>query len=257
MAVRRERHDAVLVARLDRPAALNALSVGMLEDLADTIAAADSDPGVRAVVLTGTGTKAFCAGADIAHMREATPAEAGEFAALGHRVAATIAEARVPVVAAINGYALGGGCELALACDIRIAATTARIGLPEVTLGIIPGWGGTQRLPRLVGAGFAHEMILTGRMVDADEALRVGLVNHLHEPGALEGAAVEMATTIASRPAGAIARAKQMVASAGDDTLAAGCGREVDAFVALFGHPDQREGMAAFFEKRPPRFHRD
>ncbi len=253
MPVDVERHGAVTLARLDRPEALNALSPDLLDALEDALTDAVADPSVRAVVITGAGPKAFSAGADIAHMRTATPAEAQAFARRGHRLMNLIEGSGTPVLAAVNGYALGGGCELALACDVRIAAEGARIGLPEVTIGVLPGWGGTQRLPRLVGPGMAKEMILSGRHLMADEALAAGLVNRVVPADALMAQALELAGQIASRPAWQVATAKRLIDRAGGDA-AAGLAAEIDAFALAFTTPDQREGMDAFFEKRPPRF---
>ena len=171
----------------------------------------------------------------------------------GQEVAARIEDLSAPVVAAVNGFALGGGCEIALACDVRVASEKARFGQPEVNLGIIPGWGGSQRLARATSIGFAKEVVLTGRMVGAEEALRVGLVTHVHPPEELLDAALELAATIASKPAWAVAEAKRLCNLALGD-LDGPLARELDAFALAFATPDQREGMAAFFEKRPPRF---
>ena len=254
MSIDLERRDAVAVLTLNRPEALNALSPEMLDDLERVLHEVDIDPMLRAVVLTGAGEKAFCAGADIGHMRTAGALDARAFAERGHRVADLIEGLATPVVAAVNGFALGGGCEIALACDVRLAADTARFGQPEVTLGVIPGWGGTQRLARATSIGFAKDLILTGRMVKAEEALRAGLVTHVHPPADLLDAAVGLASTIASRPSWALASAKRLcnLALGGDDRSA--LAREIDGFALAFTTPDQREGMDAFFEKRPPRF---
>jgi enoyl-CoA hydratase len=249
-----ERRDAVAVLTLNRPEALNALSPELLDDLdrrLDEVAAA---PALRAVVITGAGEKAFCAGADIAHMRTADALTAREWARRGQAMADRLEGFDAPVVAAVNGYALGGGCELALACDIRVASERARFGQPEINLGIVPGWGGTQRLSRLVSAGYAKEMILTGAPIGAAEALRVGLVNHVHPPGELLERAVELAATIASRPVWAAAAAKELCNRAVDGDRAGGLAREIDVFALAFTTADQREGMDAFFEKRPPTF---
>jgi enoyl-CoA hydratase len=188
-------------------------------------------------------------------MRDASVEQAREYAAAGHALFRRIEGLRVPVIAAVNGFALGGGCELALACDIRLAADTARLGQPEVNLGIFPGWGGTQRLPRIVPPGIAMELILTGRHVAADEARAIGLVNHVHPLGELVDRAVAMGDEIAAKSPLAIAAAKDLVSRATDgsdysDALA----RECEAFADAFATDDQREGMAAFFEKREPRF---
>jgi enoyl-CoA hydratase len=249
-----ERRDAVAIITLNRPEALNALSPEMLDDLEARLAELDAESGVRAIVITGAGEKAFCAGADIGHMRTASPLEAQSYARRGHALTRRVATLPTPVVAAVNGYALGGGCELALACDIRLAADTARFGQPEITLGIIPGWGGTQRLARATSPAFAKELILTGRPVKADEALRVGLVNHVHPVAELRDAAVAMGEMLAARPAWTLAAAKAVCNLATESDLEAHLAREADVFALTFATPEQREGMDAFFEKRAPDF---
>jgi enoyl-CoA hydratase len=249
-----ERRDAVALLTLNRPDALNAMSLEMLADLDARLDEIEGDDGLRCVVITGAGEKAFSAGADIRRMSEAEPLEARAYARRGQDVALRIERFSRPVIAAINGFALGGGCELALACDIRVAAEGARLGQPEVTLGIPPGWGGTQRLPRLTSPGFAKEVILSGRMIGADEALRVGLVTHVHPPAELLERALELAAEIAERPSWAVAQSKALCNLAFDGDLAANLAREIDVFSLAFTTPDQREGMAAFLEKRPPRF---
>lgn len=254
MPVARDDRGAVAVLTLDNPGKLNALSVEMLDALAAHLDAVEGDDAVRAVVITGAGDKAFAAGADIGHMREATVAEARDYAAAGHALFNRVEAFPKPVIAAINGYALGGGCELVLACDIRIAADTARLGQPEVNLGIFPGWGGTQRLPRLTSPGVAKELILTGRHVDASEALAIGLVNHVHPAGEVVDRAVAMGELIAAKSPLAVATAKRLVNAALEDGYADALGRELAAFGDAFATEDQREGMAAFFEKREPRF---
>lgn len=254
MSILLDRHEAVAVITLNRPEALNALSPELLDELEATLHRIDADPEQRAIVLTGAGEKAFCAGADIGHMRQASAAEARAFALRGQAVAALIEDLSTPVLAAVNGFALGGGCEIALACDVRLAADTARFGQPEVTLGILPGWGGTQRLARATSIGFAKELILTGRMAGAEEALRAGLVTHVHPRAELLDASVALAAQIASRPSGAIAAAKRLCNLALGGELPSPYAREADAFALAFTTADQREGMDAFFEKRPARF---
>jgi enoyl-CoA hydratase len=249
-----ERRGAVALVRLSNPTALNALSVEMLDELDATLDQIAADPELRAVVITGDGEKAFCAGADIRHMSQATALEARAYAKRGHAVSARLESLPKPVIAAINGYALGGGCELALACDIRLASDKARIGQPEINLGILPGWGGTQRLARVTSPGFAKELIFTGRTVMADEALRAGLVNHVHPHDELLDKALELATEIATKPPLAIAGAKEMINLALGGDPSGNLAREVDAFALAFATEDQREGMAAFFEKRPATF---
>lgn len=254
MPVSVEARGRVALLTLDRPERLNTLSPDMLDDLRARLAEAEADEGVGAVVVTGAGDKAFSAGADVSLVREAGPLEARAFAARGHATFDLIEGMRTPVVAAVNGYALGGGCELALACDVRVASEKAQIGLPEVSLGIFPGWGGTQRLPRLVGHGKAKELVLTGRRVRADEALAIGLVERVHAHEEMLAAAVELAAEIAAGPGWALGAAKEMLNRAGDGDSAANLARELDLFALAFATDDQREGMAAFFEKRAPDF---
>lgn len=245
--------DRVAVLTLDASRGLNVLSAEMLDELETRLDGVDVDPGVGAAVLTGAGARAFSAGADVAAMREMGPAEARALSAHGQRVAERLESLRVPVVAAINGVCVGGGCELALACDVRVCASTARIGLPEITLGIVPGWGGSQRLPRVVGVGLATEMILTGRPLDADAALRCGLVTHVHPPEELHERAVALAGELAARAPLALAAARELIRQAAGDT-SAGLSHERDAFGLVFASEDTTEGVAAFLDKRPPRF---
>ena len=192
-----EREDAVALVTIDRPEAMNALDVATLTELRDGLRELAGDESARAVIVTGAGEKAFVAGADIKYMSGLDVDEAKEWGALGHEAGRLLETMPKPTIAAINGFALGGGCELALACDIRYAATSAKLGQPEVNLGIIPGWGGTQRLARVCGLGVAKELIFTGRIVGADEALRIGLVNAVHDP--VLDKAREVATLLASK----------------------------------------------------------
>lgn len=254
MTVGLERRGRVAVLTLDRPDALNALSPEMLDAIEGHLDTIEREPELRAVIITGAGEKAFTAGADINHMRQATALEARAWAKKGHAVTNRIEAFPRPVIAAVNGYALGGGCELALACDIRLASERARFGLPEVTLGILPGWGGTQRMARATSPGFAKELIFTGRYVDAQEALAAGLANHVYPPEELMDRAMELAEKIATMPPGQIASAKEIVNLALEGDLQGHLARELDAFALAFGTEDQREGMAAFVEKRAPEF---
>ncbi|MDE6839931.1 MAG: enoyl-CoA hydratase/isomerase family protein, partial [Oscillospiraceae bacterium] len=176
------KENAVAIVTINRPKALNALNPDVLRELHDTMELLDGDSSVKAVIVTGAGEKAFVAGADIASMSTMTPEQALDFAKAGHRTMNRVAAMKKVTIAAINGFALGGGCELAMACDIRIASSKARMGIPEVTLGVIPGFGGTQRLSRLVGLGMAMELLATGRQVDAGEAIGIGLVNRFDDP---------------------------------------------------------------------------
>jgi enoyl-CoA hydratase len=247
-----ERTGAVAVVTIQRPDKLNALNARVVADLAqafETLAAsAASDEPVRAAVLTGAG-KAFVAGADIAAMASLSTVEAKRFADAGHALGARIESLAFPVIAAVNGFALGGGCELALACDFIYAAAGAKLGQPEVGLGILPGFGGTQRLLRRVGAGRARELIYTGRLVTAEEALAIGLVNAVFPAAELLDKARATAVEIASRGPLAVAASKRVMQRGEDIDLAAACELEAQAFAALFGSDDQRAGMKAFVEK--------
>ncbi len=247
-------HDGhVSTLTINRPDKLNALSREVLRDLRAAIETVAERADSRAAVLTGSG-KAFVAGADIAAMKDMSEAEGREFAALGHGVFDAIEQLRIPVIAAVNGFALGGGCELALACDFIYASAKAKFGQPEVNLGIIPGFGGTQRLPRRVGSALARELIYTGAMIGADEALRIGLANAVFEPEALLPKALETARTIATKGPLAIAAAKRLIRDGVDVPLPEANRLEQAAFSESFGTEDQREGMAAFLEKRAATF---
>jgi enoyl-CoA hydratase len=233
---------------------MNALDVATLQALHDRLREVADDSAVRVVVLTGAGDRAFVAGADIKHMSSLGVLEAREWGGLGHACAELLETMPKPTIAAINGFALGGGCELALACDLRYAASTARLGQPEINLGIIPGWGGTQRLARVAGLGFAKELILTGRMVDAAEAERRGLVNAVYEPGELMERVLETAGVLASKSPVALAYAKEAVNLALQGSHEASLVQEASFFAMVFSTEDAKEGMTAFAEKREPRF---
>jgi enoyl-CoA hydratase/carnithine racemase len=252
MAVDVAREGAVAVVTINRPEALNALDVPTLTGLRDRLAELADDAGARVVVLTGAGGRAFAAGADIKHMSGLGPDEAKAWGALGHETGLLLETMPKPTVAAIQGFALGGGCELALACDLRIASPDARIGQPEIDLGIIPGWGGTQRLARICGVGVARDLILTGRAVDAEEALRLGLVGELADDPLAR--ALDLAAALARKSAPALAAAKRAVSLALGVDHAANLAAEAELFGELFGGADAKEGLTAFAEKRPPRF---
>ena len=254
MGVALEVRGAVAILTLDNPGKLNALSIEMLDGIDTHLDTVEGDEAVHAVVITGAGEKAFAAGADIGHMREATVEEARAYAERGHEVFAYIEAFPKPVIAAVNGFALGGGCELVLACDIRLASDNARLGQPEVNLGIFPGWGGTQRLPRLTSPGFAKELIFTGRHVTAEEAKAAGLVNHVYPQAELLDRAVAMGEEIAKKSPLAVSVAKDLVNQALEGDYKEALARELSAFGDAFATDDQREGMAAFFEKREARF---
>jgi enoyl-CoA hydratase len=246
------REDAVALVTIDRQEALNALDVETLTDLRDRLRELSDDEGVRAVILTGAGEKAFVAGADIKYMSGLDVDQAKAWGALGHEAARLLETMPKPTIAAINGFALGGGCELALACDVRYASTSAKLGQPEVNLGIIPGWGGTQRLARVCGLGIAKELIFSGRTVDAHEALRIGLVNGVHDP-VLETAR-EVAQLLAAKSPIALRLMKELANRALGGDHAANLAAEGDTFGEIFSSADAREGMTAFVEKREPRF---
>jgi len=233
---------------------MNALDRPTLEALRDRLRELGDDPEARVVVLTGAGERAFVAGADIKYMSGLGVEEAKAWGELGHEAGRLLETMPKPTIAAINGFALGGGCELALACDIRFASAAAKLGQPEINLGIIPGWGGTQRLARVAGLGVAKDLILTGRTVDAEEALRLGLVNAVYEPGALMERTLETARLLASKGPIALAAAKEAAnrALAGDHSE--NLEREADRFGELFASEDTKEGLTAFTEKREPTF---
>jgi enoyl-CoA hydratase len=254
MAIEVVRADGVATVTISRTEALNAFNTAQLEALLETLRSLREERAVRCVVITGAGEKAFAAGADIKEMVDLAPPAALAFGRLGHAVMAAVEGLPQPVIAAVNGYAFGGGCELALACDIRLAAANAVFAQPEVGLGIPPGWGGTQRLARLVGPGQAAELIFTGRRVGAEEALRIGLVNAVYPADRLLPEALAMAGKIAANSPRAVRLAKQALALAFAGEPAAGLAAELDLFASSFGRADQREGMRAFVEKRPAAF---
>ena len=228
--------------------------MGTLTELRDRLLALRDDDESRVVVLTGAGDRAFAAGADIKYMSGLAVETAKEWGELGQSVGRLLETIPKPTIAAVNGFALGGGCELALACDIRYAASTAKLGQPEVNLGIIPGWGGTQRLARVCGVGVAKELILTGRTVDAGEALRIGLVNAVYEPGELMEKTLEAARGLIAKGPLALAAAKVATNHALQGDHVDNLGREADLFGELFASEDAKEGLAAFLQKRQPRF---
>ncbi|ELZ16159.1 enoyl-CoA hydratase [Haloterrigena salina JCM 13891] len=243
----------VATITVDRPEALNALNVETLEAMGEAITEAVDDDA-RALVLTGAGDDAFIAGADIGYMRDLSTAEAQEWGALGHDVADALAAFPAPTIAAINGYAFGGGCEMAIACDLRVAGESAVIGNTEIDLGIIPGWGATQRLPELVGDETARRMIFLGERLDAESAAEAGLFGEVVADDALEETVDELASRLAAKPAVAMRAAKGALNQRHEGSQTSGLEYEKRAFASLFGTPDQREGMAAFVEDREPEF---
>ncbi|GAO04136.1 enoyl-CoA hydratase-related protein [Anaeromyxobacter sp. PSR-1] len=243
--------DGIGTLTVNRPKQLNALDQRTLQELGAALDEAARDPAVRAVVVTGAGEKAFVAGADIAAMAVMGPSEAREFAALGHRVFAQLEALPVVTIAAVNGFALGGGCELTLACDLVYASERAKFGQPEVNLGLIPGFGGTQRLTRRVGLMRAKELVLTGESVDAAAARAIGLALDVVAPAALLEHARARARAVASRGPAAVAQAKKVMQQGADLALSEANALERQGFAALFGGEDAKEGMRAFLEKRP------
>jgi enoyl-CoA hydratase len=243
--------DGVALVTLNRPQALNALNAQMMRDMTGALQALDADPAVGAIVVTGSA-KAFAAGADIKEMQALTFEEI--HAADGFAGWEAVTRIRKPIIAAVAGYALGGGCELAMMCDLIIAADNAQFGQPEITLGIIPGIGGTQRLARAVGKAKAMDLCLTGRHMGAEEAERAGLVARIVQADSLVEEALAMARTIAAMPRAAVMMAKEAVNRAQELALSEGVRFERRAFHALFATHDQKEGMAAFVEKRKPQF---
>jgi enoyl-CoA hydratase len=248
-----EKKDAIAIVTIARPEKLNALNRAVLGELDCAFAGLFADAAVRAIVLTGAGEKAFVAGADIGELAVLDTRGAEEASAYGSAIFRRIAESRAPVIAAVNGFALGGGCELALACAIRIASENAKFGLPEVGLGIIPGYGGTQRLPRIVGEARALEMIMTGRTVDAAEAERIGLVHRIVE-GEAVAAGAAFAREFACHSLPVLACARSAVRRALDTPLSEGLKIEADLSGIAYQTEDAAEGMAAFIEKRKARF---
>jgi enoyl-CoA hydratase len=252
VSIRIGREGPVATLTIDRQDALNALDVATLTELRDRLRELADDTGVRAVVLTGAGEKAFVAGADIKYMSGLDPAQAKEWGGLGHEAGRLLETMPKPTVAAINGFALGGGCELALACDLRYASSRAKLGQPEINLGIVPGWGGTQRLARICGIGVAKELVYTGRTVDAEEALRIGLVNAVADP--VLDRALETARELASKSPVALSLAKRLCNLTLGIDHAGGLEIEANEFGELFASEDAKEGLAACVEKRAPSF---
>ncbi|WP_458527325.1 enoyl-CoA hydratase-related protein [Onishia taeanensis] len=239
---------------LNRPKALNALNSALLGELASVLDDLEARDDLRAVLITGEGEKAFVAGADIAEMRDKTPEEARAFASQALATIKRLERLPVPVVALVNGFCLGGGCELALACDWAVASDNAVFGQPEVLLGVIPGFGGTQRLPRRVGPAVALDLVTTGRKIDAQEALRLGLVNQVMPQAELEAYAETLAKQLAGNGPQAVRSAKQAVHDGMDQDLDSALALETSLFALGFAGTEQREGMSAFLEKRKPSF---
>jgi enoyl-CoA hydratase len=242
----------VAVVTISSANGLNVLDSATLTELRDRLRDVSVDGGIHALVLTGAGERAFSAGADIKYMSGLDAAQGAAWGELGHEVGRLLETMPKVSIAAVNGLAVGGGCEVALACDLRYASARARFGQPEVNVGLMPGWGGTQRLARVTSIGFAKDLILTGRTVDADEALTRGLVNGIRDP-VLEGA-LEVARLVATRSVAAVRGAKELSNAALQGDHSKNLGDEAERFGTLFAGPDAREGLLAFLEKRPPSF---
>ena len=247
-------HDGISFLTINRPDKLNALNATVFAELADAVGHIESDDAVRAVILTGAGSKAFAAGADIGELASQTPMEGKARALTGQRVMRRLERCGKPVLAAVNGFALGGGCELAMACHLRLASETAKFGQPEVKLGLGPGYGGTVRLPRLVGRGRAVELLLTGAMIDAQEAYRIGLVNRVVPADRLLPETEELARTIMEQGPLAVRLVLEAVDAGLDLTVDDALLLEANHFGLLSSTADMREGTAAFLAKRKPRF---
>lgn len=247
-----KRQGQTALITINRPKALNALNKVVLLELKEKLEQIAAEPEIKVVIITGAGEKAFVAGADIEFMKHLTPQEAREFSILGHQIFDFIEKMDCVVIAAIAGYALGGGCELAMACDIRVGATKASLGLPEASLGLIPGFGGTQRLPRLVGLSIAKEMLATGRRMKAEEALSRGLMNYVVESEQLMDFCYELSELIAKNSKSAIAFGKHCMNAGSEMDQDKGMDMEADCFGLVFATPDAKEGVDAFLEKRKP-----
>ncbi len=249
-----EKKDGIAFITFNRPKVLNALNRKTVEELRDALTDARDDVAVRVLILTGAGEKSFVAGADISELAQRTPVDGKDFSLFGQSVFHLLETIGKPSICAINGFALGGGCEMALSCTIRIASKTAKLGQPEVKLGIIPGYGGTQRLARLCGKGVAHELCLTGEMITAEEAQRVGLVNHIYEPAELLPAAEAMAKKIIANAPFAVKYTLEAIERGVEMPQEEGLFLEATLFGLSCATEDMREGTKAFLEKRPAQF---
>ena len=249
-----EKSEGIAIITINRPDALNALNAETIDEILQCLEDIAKDDNVRAVILTGAGPKAFCAGADIKAMKGMTALDARKLSQMGYKLCKAIENLEKPVIAAINGYALGGGLEVAMACDLRIASEKARMGQTEINIGLIPGWGGTQRLPRLVGKTLAKEMVFTGKMIDAQTAYQRGLVNEVVPPEQLMDAAKEMAKELASKAPVALKLSKMLINHGLETDLDTALVLEREAFGVVASTEDLQEGVSAFLEKRKPVF---
>jgi len=254
VSVKLEINEKIATVVIDRPEALNALNSDVMKELYEAVEKIKATPDVRVALFMGGGEKSFVAGADIKQMADMTPIEGAEWGRFGQSTFSAIAELPCPTIAVVQGFALGGGCELALACDIRIASEKARFGQPEVGLGIVPGFGGTQRLARLVGPGQAKRLIFSGEMISANEAYAIGLVEQVVPHEQLKEAAMKLAQTIASKSPNAVRLAKVAINHGLEGSLEEGMRLEASLFGLCFASPEQKEGMTDFLEKRQAKF---
>ena len=254
MAIEISKNNHIGTLTINRPDSLNAMNREVLLEFINELKKIQSDKEIRVIIITGSGEKAFIAGADIKLMQKMNREEAFDFANLGQELANLIEKSAKPVIAAVNGYALGGGCEIALSCHLRIASDNAIFAQPEVKIGLLPGWGGTQRLPRIIGRGLANEIILTGRNVTAKEALDIGLVNKVVPQEELMNTCFDIANMILKNSPNAIAESIKLIRLAAGTKLKKGMSKEAKSFSELFETEETAEGLAAFVEKRPPKF---
>jgi 3-hydroxypropionyl-coenzyme A dehydratase len=241
--------DGICIIKINRPEKLNAMNSDVAKELISVFEKTGTDDSVKVIILTGEGDRAFSAGADIEYMSKISPDESVEYAKLGQLLTATVENVRQPTIAVVNGFALGGGCELAMSCDIRLASDTAKLGQPEVTIGIPPGWGGTQRLLRIVGIAKAKELVYTGKMIKADEAKEIGLVNHVFPLASLMEEATKMAQEIVQNSAIGVQMSKTAINKGRNADLDTGLGVELLAWRNCFTHPDREQRMTAFVNK--------
>ena len=254
MFIKKELKDNLCIVTVEREEALNAMNPTVLHELYDNISSSINDKNIGAIIITGSGDKAFIAGADIKLMEKLDKKGGKEFGELGQKVTNLIEESSKPVIAAINGFALGGGCEIALACHLRFASKNAKFGQPEVKLGLIPGWGGTQRLPKIVGKGNAIELIIGGHIIDSNEALRIGLVNKVFDQDKLLDEAISFAKIITDNGPFAVSQSLKCINDSSNYSLAEGLKKEVEQFSDLFESQETNEGLKAFVEKRKANF---
>ena len=254
MFIKKELKDNLCIVTVEREEALNAMNPTVLHELYDNVNYSINDKNIGAIIITGSGDKAFIAGADIKLMEKLDKKGGKEFGELGQKVTNLIEESPIPVIAAINGFALGGGCEIALACHLRFASKNAKFGQPEVKLGLIPGWGGTQRLPKIVGKGNAIELIIGGHIIDSNEALRIGLVNKVFDQDKLLDEAISFAKIITANGPFAVSQSLKCINDSSNYSLAEGLKKEVEQFSDLFESQETNEGLKAFVEKRKANF---